>query len=126
MLPTKAWIYSLLSSDPALTALIGAGQVKDYEPEEKTTFPIVILVKADESDALYSDNLPGASEIDYSIEVYTKADAGMPTTTQIGMAVAAILRPLLFSGKSRDVPDSQEFIRHLHMEFRRTVVAGDL
>jgi hypothetical protein len=126
MLPTKAWLYGLLCADSALTSLIGSGHVIDYDPEEKTSFPLVILLKSSESDTLFFDDLPNASEIVYSIEAYTKADAALPTTTQIGRAVAAIMRPLLFSGKSKDVPDSSEFVRHLHMEFRRTVVASDL
>jgi len=127
MLPVKAWVYGKLSADAALLALLGgASHVIDYEPEEKTFFPIVIFQKADESDTLFSDNMPGASDIIFNVDAYTKADPSMPTTTEIGIAVVNVLQPLLFSCRSRDVHDPGQLIRHLHMEFRRAVVAGDL
>lgn len=127
MLLVKAWIYSKLSGDAALVALLGgASHILDYEPEIKTNFPLVIFQKSDEYDALWNDNQPEASAIEFSIEVYSKADAAMPTTSAIGMAVANVLQPLLFASRSRDVPDPDPFIRHLHIDVRRTVMAGDL
>ena len=127
MLPVKAWVYSKLIADAALLAALGgSGHILDYDPEEKTLFPLVIFLKADESDTLFSDNMPGASDIVFNVEVYTKADAAMATTTAIGTAVVNVMQPLLFSCRSRDLPDPNQLIRHLHMEFRRAVVAGDL
>jgi len=127
MLPVKAWIYGKLSADSALLALLGgASHVIDFDPEEKTFFPLVIFQKADESDTLYSDNMPGASDVVFNVDVYSKADPSMPTTSAIGTAVVAVMQPLLFSCRSRDLHDPAQLIRHLHMEFRRAVVAGDL
>ena len=127
MLPVKAWIYSKLIADPTLLGLVGSvSNILDYDPQQKGNFPIVIFLKANENDTLWNDDHPGASDITFTVDVYTQADSSMPTTAEIGMAVANILGPLLFSCRSRDLPDPNSLLRHLHMEFRRAVVAGDL
>ncbi len=127
MLPVKAWLYSKLTADTTLSGLVGgASHIVQYEPEEKTVFPLVILLKSNENDALYNDNAPIASDVTFDIEVYSKADASMATTTAIGIAISNILTPLLFGARSRDLSDPNPLVRHLHMEFRRSLIAGDL
>jgi hypothetical protein len=127
MLPVKAWIYGKLIADPTLLGLLGSvNNILDYDPQQKSFFPIVIFLKANESDTLWNDDMPLASDVTFHVEVYTQADSSMPTTAQIGTAVVNVLQPLLFSCKSRDLPDPSSLLRHLHMEFRRAVVAGDL
>ena len=127
MLAVKAWIYGKLTAGSALQALLGkSGQIIQYEPEIKTTFPLVIFLKSNENDTLYNDNMPSAVDVKFSIDVYAKADSGMATTTDIGIAICNIMSPLLFDSRSFDLPDPDMLIRHLHMEFSRSLTAADI
>lgn len=129
MLSTKKYYYDKLKADTALIALVGtaADHIKDAWPEAITVWPMVIYQDDDQSDFFYTDNKPTASSARVRIDIFTKNDGIMATTTSIGKAVANIFgNEYWHCGTNGEVQDVVEGARHRVMRFSRELFAGDI
>lgn len=128
MLLTKAWFYQLLASDTDLITLLGDdGDITDMYPEEVTTFPLVIYMDDDQRDEEYSDNLPTVTSQTFTIDIFTKTTTGYPTTSEIGILIANLLKENMFSCTANgEVPDDTTGVRHRVMSFTRELFASDI
>jgi hypothetical protein len=129
MLATKKYIYDKLKADTALVAIIGtaADHIRDSWPETFTVWPLVIYQDDNQGDWHYTDNKPTGSSVRYRIDIFTKNDGIMPTTTSIGIAVANIFSGLYFNcGTNGEVSDVVEGARHRVMRFSRELFPSDI
>jgi hypothetical protein len=127
MISTKAYIYSTLSTDATLLALIGdATHISNFMPEVISVFPMVVFQDLNQVDFEFSDNLPIGSSADVQIDIYVKANAGAKTTWDIGSRVYDIMRDKFFACKyNGEVPDPTEGVRHRIMRFSREFFRGE-
>lgn len=125
MISTKKLIYSRLTGNTALTTLIGgADHITNAYPEEITKFPFVAFVDENQSDWEYADNVPHGSHVDVTIHIFTKVNAGLPTTYDIGALVYATMNAEFFNcGTNGEVADPTEGVRHRVMRFSREIVS---
>ncbi len=128
MLLTKAWISTKLSASSSLTTLIGGtSHILDAWPLSVNIFPLLILTDENQIDVEYLDNKATGSEANIKIDIFSKADAGLPTTSAIGVLVASVFSDLLFHcGFNGEVPDPTEGVRHRVMRFSRKLLPSDL
>jgi len=125
MINTKAKYYTLLTGNAALTTLIGgATHIANTHPEVITIFPFVAFTDDDQEDSLYADNAPHSSNVRMKIDIYTKINAGQPTTWDIGQLVYNIFKAQYFHcGTNGEVPDPTEGVKHRVMRFSREVIS---
>jgi len=119
-----AWVFSKLTTNAALVALLGDDShiVTSY-PDEVTVFPLVIFRESNQPDALYNDNKPIANESTFTIDVFVRDD----TPTPIAMAVCDIFKTSLWACQyNEDSPDTETMVRHRVMRFYRPIFPGDL
>lgn len=124
MIDTATWLYSLLSSDATLVALVGSTDaiVGSY-PEQIGTFPLVIFRELDQPDILFADNLPQAVKSVYVIDVYVKND----TTQTIAARIATLLKAKYWACVyNEDSPDPDPIVRHRVMRFTRPLMPGEV
>ena len=125
MINSKALYYSRLSTDSALLAMIGgATHIANACPETISTFPFVAFTDDNQEDSIFADNTPHSSNVRVRIDIFTKINAGQPTTWDIGALVYAIFTALFFTcGTNGEVPDPTEGVRHRVMRFSREVIS---
>jgi hypothetical protein len=126
MLATKSYLYSKLSTDAGLLALVGSSDnIVDAWPEEILTFPIVIYQDDNQSDGEYADNKPTMSRIRYKIDIFSKIDG--VTNSEIGLQVARFFRDEFFNcGTNGEMQDVTEGVRHRVMRFSRELFTSDI
>jgi hypothetical protein len=121
----KSLYYSKLVANTALTTLLGGtAHIANACPEVITTFPFVAFTDDDQDDSMYADNVPHSSNVRVRIDIYTKINAGMPTTFDIGELVYNVFTALYFHcGTNGEVSDPTEGVRHRVMRFSREVIS---
>jgi len=113
-------IYNTLLNDERIKAVVKT--VLDAYPTTFTTFPCVVFLDAEQSDAEFADNLPTVDKLGVEIHIFTKAVGTYKTTAEIGLVVADIMKENYFTCTSnREVPDVEDNIRHRVMYFTREV-----
>jgi hypothetical protein len=125
MINTKALYYSKLIGNSALTTILGGtDHIANAYPEVIPKFPFLAFVDENQEDSLYADNLPNNSNVAFTLHVFTKTNAGMPTTWDIGSIAYGIFSTLYFHcGTNGEVPDPTEGVRHRVMRFSREVIS---
>ena len=127
MLATKKYFYTALSTDTALDTALGSGLVVDQYPAQVNTFPLVVYIDDNQSDGEYADNQPMISRARVVVHIFTKATAGYPTTTTLGILVANVFRGLFFNCVSNgEVPEPDEGVRHRVMIFSRELFPEEM
>lgn len=127
MVDTLKYYYSKLSTDTALIAEIGSGDIVNAYPNTVENFPLVIFLDDNQSDAEFADNEPGVASVSLTVHIFTKALVGYPTTTTLGMHVARIFGALRFScGSNGEVPDDTDAVRHRVMRFSKGLFPSEL
>ena len=126
-LDTETFIYSTLSTDANLLALIGdSDHISTGYPEnfEKiTVWPYIIFREEGQDDREFADNKPTASGSSYVIDIYVKEGDTYP----IAKVVHDIFMNIYWTCEySSDVPDPDIMVRHRVMRFKRLLFAGDL
>lgn len=121
MINAKIIINNLLN-DERITNVVD--NIMDFYPEEIETFPCIIFQENGQNDREFADNLPIADEVSYQIHIYTKALADYPTTSEIGLVVAQVMKENFFTcSNNREVPDVDDNVRHRVMEFRKSYLS---
>jgi hypothetical protein len=128
MVPTKAWLNTLLTGSSALVALLGSvAHIVDTHPSAITLFPMVCLTDDNHADMEYADNKPLMDSVSIKIDVYTKIDGALPTTTAIAQIIIGLLADKFFScGQNGEVPDPTDGVRHRVLKFSRELLPSDL
>lgn len=127
MIDVQTFIYSKLSGNATLTALVGSN-IFDTRPEEITAFPSVIYSEANQPDVEFVDDLPEASNSVIVVDVYAKQTPSAPhLLTDIAIAVSNIFKGIFWSCiLNQEIPDPAPDVRHRHMEFTRPLFPSDL
>lgn len=119
MINAKAKYYSILN-DERLTSIVE--KVLDAYPNTITKFPCVIFLDDNQNDTEFADNEPLADNLSLQVHIFTKALSGYKTTTEIGLVVNTLMKENYFACTSnREVPDSDDKVRHRVMYFTRAV-----
>lgn len=125
MLDVGSYLYSKLSTDSALLALVGStDNISASYPEEITIFPYVIFREENQPSVEYADNIPRANVSTFIIDIFVKNDS----TTPIAQAIDNLFTPLYWSCVfNSDVPEPSTMTRHRVMHYIRPLYgAGDL
>lgn len=112
--------YKTVLSDSRITAV--ASTVLDAYPDAIETFPCIIFLDDNQTDKEFADNLPLADNIRVQIHIFTKALKNYKTTSEIGLAVAQVMKENWFvcTGNT-ETPDVDDKVRHRVMYFTRDV-----
>ncbi len=124
MFDTEAFVYSSLSADTALLALVGDdSHITNVYPESVEVFPLVLFRLENQPDDEFGDNKPIGNDCTFTIDIYTlEAD-----TFPIASAVYNIFNGLYWSCLyNQEVPDPSIRVRHRVMRFNRLLFAGDI
>ena len=123
MINAKTIIYNLLQ-DERITDIVDDDYIMDFYPETIEKFPCIIFQESGQNDREFADNLPIADEVSYQIHIYTKALADYPTSSEIGLVVAQVMKENFFTcSNNREVPDVDDNVRHRVMEFRKSYLS---
>lgn len=124
MLDVEGYIYSALSEDAALLALVGdITHITSSYPEEVTVFPSVIFRLAGQPDSEFGDNVPIGNNCTLEINIYVMED----DTFNIANAVYNIFYNLKWAcNYNEELPDPDIRVRHRVMRFNRLLFAGDI
>lgn len=108
-----------IMSDTRIYEIVGDNVFSSY-PETVTTFPCVIYLDSNQHDIEFADNQPLASDTMAEVHIFTKALSGYPTTAEIGIIVATVMRDNFYvCTQNGEVPDPEDSVRHRRMTFRR-------
>ena len=122
MLNVGAFIYNLLTTSSALTALVSSSNILSSYPDAITIFPSVIF-SDEQRDIEFVDELPTASNSDVTIHVYVRDD----TPYTISNVVCNLMKSIYWSCVSNvDSPDPDTAVRHRVMRFTRPLLTGDI
>ena len=126
MLATKDKIYTMLTTNVALLALVGgADHIVSAWGETIEIFPLVIYQDENQSDMEFADNKPMASSVRYRIDVFTTTD--LASTTEIGQAIAIVMMADFFTcGTNGEVFEVTEGVKHRVMRFSRELFTSDI
>lgn len=123
MINAKSLYYSILQ-DERLTDLVGEDNILDAYPETVETFPCVIFLEENQLDREFADNQPLADELSLTVHIFTKSLDGYPTTSEIGLVVATIMRENFFvATQNREMSDVSDNVRHRVMAFRKVLLS---
>lgn len=123
MINAKSLYYSILQ-DERLTELVGEDNILDAYPETVETFPCVIFLEENQLDREFADNQPLADELSLTVHIFTKALDGYPTSSEIGLVVATIMRGNFFvATQNREMSDVSDNVRHRVMAFRKVLLS---
>lgn len=121
---TEAYIYSKLSTDAALLALVGdTDHISGTHPENITVFPYILYREELQDDREFADNLPLASTSAMVIDIYVKDADTYPYAKAVHTLFSADFWTCEYSS---DVPDPQVRVKHRNMRFKRLLFAGDI
>ena len=127
MIDVDTWVFTKLSTNGALLALLpnGAASIFTSRPDSVvSTFPAVFYREDDQRDAEFVEELPTAVESTVIVDVYVN-DGASPTP--LAMAVAAIFQAKFWTMRmNQEIPDPAPNVRHRHMEFYRPLMPSDL
>ena len=114
-----------MAVDAAILSALGPnGVVTDSRPEEIETFPTLAYTDDSQSDLEWADNKPQGTAMKFIIDIFTKVEQGLPTTTDIAIPVAKFFTDLFFyCARNGEVPDDTVGVRHRVMVFTREVFA---
>lgn len=113
-------IYNTVLNDERVKAV--AKTVLDAYPETITKFPCVVYLDASQSDKEFADNLPTVDSLGVEVHIFTKTVGNYKTTTEIGIVIANVMKENEFICTSnREVPDTEDNIKHRVMYFIRDV-----
>lgn len=112
--------YKTVLSDARITSLVNS--VLDAYPETVEQFPCIIFLDDNQSDKEFADNLPLADNIRVQVHIFTKALKDYKTTSEIGLAVAQVMKENWFvcTGNT-ETPDVDDKVRHRVMYFTRDI-----
>ena len=123
MINAKSLYYSILQ-DERLTELVGEDNILDAYPETVETFPCVIFLEENQLDREFADNQPLADELSLTVHIFTKVLDGYPTSSEIGLVVATIMRENFFvATQNREMSDVSDNVRHRVMAFRKVLLS---
>jgi len=121
---TEAYIYSKLSTDSALLALVGDDtHISATHPENITVFPYIIYREDLQDDREFVDNLPVASTSMFVIDIYVKDADTYPYVKAVHTIFNADFWTCEYSA---DIPDPNVRVKHRNMRFKRLLFAGDI
>lgn len=127
MIDVNTFVYSKLTEDSALAALVGQN-IFDIRPEVVTEFPSVIYSESNQIDVEFVDELPDASNSTVAVDVYVKQTSpSEPSLTAVAIAVCNVFKGLFWSCIfNQEIPDPAPDVRHRHLEFTRPLMASDV
>lgn len=126
MLNATDWIYSKLSGDAALTALLSSSGVVYVYPNDFETLPVLAYyVTQQESLINFWDNVPNGNDLYVILDIYCRNDQN---TTSIAQAVDTIMTSLLFTlDLCEPLGDTEAKTQHLTLRYSRNgVLESDL
>ena len=123
MQDTETLIYTALSTDAALLALVGTTEhISSAFPEKVTIWPYIVYRELNQRDSEFGDNLPIANDSTMVVDVFVKDADVYP----YAKAVADIFRALFWTCEySENTPDPDVRVQHRVMRFNRLLFAGD-
>lgn len=123
MLDAKAFVYSALIGNSALTTALGGSTKIQYAyPNDFNTLPIVTYLETNNANYDFYDNAPFSDESTVEIDVWANV-----STSAISKLIDNVLLPLLYTRDAAiDVPDPDTKIFHKKLRYRRTFTADDL
>ncbi len=124
MLDINRYVYTLLSTNAALLALVGTSDHIFFGfPNSFKLLPIVTFYELNQTTLEYVDNAPIMRDTFMQIEVWTDNSG----TTAIAQAVDNVMIAALFDCDfSSDTPEPDTKLRHRVMRYRRQLTAEDI
>lgn len=123
MINTKRIYYKLLNNNK-ITAIVNDENILDAYPEEVEIFPCIIFLDGNQSDSEFADNKPIANDCSVDIHIFTKAESGYPTTSEIGIAIGEVFKDEFFTCPvNTETSDTQKDVRHRIMSFRKQMLS---
>lgn len=124
MLPSKSFLYNLLSTDATILSIVGStDQIYFSYPDSFETVPLICYIEDNAPSTDYADNVPFASGSDITIDVYTAKNV---STTALVTAIESVLvnnlYAITFSG---DVPEPDVRLQHRVIKCSRKFTAED-
>lgn len=114
-------ICNNILNDSRLTSVIDEDSICDAYPEKVEIFPCVIYLDSGQNDTEFADNLPTASDISLDIHIFTKAEEGYPTTSEIGKIICDLFKEKYFTCTTNtEISDPDKTVKHRFLSFRNT------
>lgn len=121
---TQSFVFTTLSTDATLLALVGGiTHISEARPENITVFPYIVFREDDQADSEFVDNLPVASDSKYVIDIFVKEADTYPIAKVIHDIFMALFWTCEYSSDTLD-PDIS--VRHRIMRFKRLLFAGEI
>lgn len=123
MINTKK-IYSELLHDARILNVVDEDSVMDAYPNSVESFPCIIFLDGNQTDTEYADNVPIANSCNVTVHIFTKAESGYPTTSEIGIVVGDVFRENFFAcNGNTETSDVNPDVRHRIMNFRKEILS---